>query len=64
MVDFKTDRISRSGAAERAEKYRGQLEAYARAVQLVFEKTVIRCVLFFLQTGQSVELRPEKNIET
>ena len=46
------------------EKYRGQLEAYARAVRLVFEKPVIRCVLFFLQTGQSIELRPEKNIET
>ena len=64
VVDFKTDRVSRSGAAERAEKYRGQLEAYARAVRLVFEKPVIRCVLFFLQIGQSVELRPEKNIET
>lgn len=64
IVDFKTDRISRGGAAQRAEQYRGQLEAYARAVRLAFGKPVIRCVLFFLQTGQSVELAPKKNIET
>ena len=32
ILDFKTDRIKKGGAVERAEQYRPQLAAYARAV--------------------------------
>lgn len=64
IVDFKTDRVSGTAAVKRAEQYRGQLHAYARAVQLVFGKPVIRCVLFFLQAGECVVWRPEKNMLT
>ncbi len=56
IVDFKTDRIRRGAEAERAERYRPQLEAYRRAVQLVFDRPVAGCVLYFLQTGASVRL--------
>ncbi len=60
VLDFKTDRVSRGGARARAERYRGQLEAYRRAAQTVFGKPVTDCALFFLHTGQTVWVKREK----
>ena len=51
VLDFKTDRIKKGGEDERAEKYRPQLAAYARAVQEIYGKPVRDCVLYFFHTG-------------
>ena len=42
--------------AARAELYRGQLLAYARALTRIFEKPVKEGVLFFLTPGQEVRV--------
>ena len=57
IVDFKTDRVRPGQEAERAARYRPQLEAYRRAVQEVFGRPVCGCVLFFLHTGQTVRIK-------
>lgn len=56
IVDFKTDRIRPGEENERAERYRPQLDAYRRAVELVFDRPVAGCVLYFLQTGHCVRV--------
>lgn len=57
IVDFKTDRVSKGMANARAAGYREQLDAYRLAVEAVFEKPVIRQVLFFLAIGAEVEVK-------
>lgn len=57
IVDFKTDRVTRSSARSRAENYRGQLEAYRMAVETIFRKPVLRQVLFFLSVGVEIEVK-------
>ena len=54
VLDFKTDRVSKSGAHGRAARYAAQLAAYRRAAQTVFHQPVKRCALFFLHTGTTV----------
>jgi len=56
VVDFKTDRVTDETLPAKAEQYRPQLETYSRALEKIYEKPVKRRVLYFLQTGQSVEL--------
>lgn len=56
VIDFKTDRVPRSRAAERAERYRPQLDAYRRAAEQVFGRPVTACALFFLHSGQTIRL--------
>ena len=56
IVDFKTDRVRLGMEQERAGRYRPQLDAYRRAVELVFDRPVAGCVLYFLQTGGIVQL--------
>lgn len=56
VLDFKTDRVRAQDAAARAERYRDQLDAYARAVEAIFEKPVVGRVLFFLSAGEAVLL--------
>jgi len=57
VVDFKTDRVTKASVPARAERYREQLEAYRLAVETVFEKPVIRQVLFFLSIGAEIEVK-------
>lgn len=57
VVDFKTDRVTADSAADRAESYREQLDAYRLAVETVFEKPVLRQVLFFLAIGAEIEVK-------
>ncbi len=57
VLDFKTDRVAASRAAQRAERYRPQLSAYRRAAEEVFGRPVQACALFFLHSGQTVWLR-------
>ena len=57
VVDFKTDRVSTAAeTVDRAEQYRPQLEAYSRALEQVLERPVVRRVLYFLGSGETVEL--------
>jgi len=57
VVDFKTDRVQPGQeTAERAEHYRPQLEAYSRALEQVLEKRVTRRVLYFLHSGETVDV--------
>ena len=56
VVDFKTDRVSRAGAPERAGTYRPQLEAYSRALEEVTGRKVVRRVLWFFQIDAAVEI--------
>ncbi|MCI2058378.1 MAG: helicase-exonuclease AddAB subunit AddA [Oscillibacter sp.] len=56
VVDFKTDRVFGPELLRRAEEYRPQLEAYARALRRVLSRDVGRKVLCFLTAGENVEL--------
>ena len=59
VVDYKTDRVSAAEVPARAERYRGQLRAYARALERIFSRPVRRCVLLFLHTGTQYEISLE-----
>ena len=50
ILDFKSDRIRPGGEAERAEYYRGQLDAYGRALSEIFELPVKERILWFFST--------------
>ena len=56
IVDFKTDHITEGEAANRAEHYRPQLEAYTTALSRVLEKPVCEKLLYFFQTKSVVKL--------
>lgn len=57
IIDYKTDRVrGEEEIRARAESYRGQLLAYAEALESILRKPVRRCLLFFLQPGATVEL--------
>ena len=51
IVDFKSDRVSAAGTKERAERYRGQLAAYAHALEVLTGEPVKRRILWFLSPG-------------
>lgn len=55
VIDFKTDRVTGNMTLKRAEEYKPQLIAYARAVEQVFGKKVNKTVLYFLNDGKTVE---------
>ena len=61
VVDFKSDRVSAAGVGERAERYRGQLAAYAHALEVLTGETVRRRILWFLGPNQPVYLDREKS---
>lgn len=48
IVDFKTDVIQAEEVAERAERYRPQMTAYARAMSQIWRQPVAACWLVFL----------------
>jgi ATP-dependent helicase/nuclease subunit A len=56
LLDFKTDRVKRGGEAERAERYRMQIDAYAAALQAMTGRPVTEKVLVFLSSGFEVIL--------
>ena len=56
ILDFKTDRIRSGEEAARAARYRGQLDAYARALERIYKLPVRRKVLWFFSTGAAAEL--------
>ena len=56
IVDFKTDRVSAAEAPQRAENYRGQLAAYAYALEELTGRKVTRRILWFLRPNVGVTL--------
>ena len=57
VIDYKTDRLkNRAEAQKRAEVYRGQLAAYASALERITGRPVRECVLYFLSVGEAVSL--------
>ena len=60
IIDYKTDRVRGSELIERAKGYEKQLEAYAYAAQRMTGKPVRECVLYFLYSGETVELSAAK----
>ena len=48
IVDFKTDAIPPEAVAERSERYRPQMELYARAMSRLWRRPVRTCYLVFL----------------
>ena len=56
VVEFKTDRIKKSGVPEATERYRPQLRIYASSVKSIFRKPVTRCWLVFLYPREIVEI--------
>ncbi len=60
IIDYKTDLVRGSELIERAKGYEKQLEAYAYAAQRMTGKPVRECVLYFLYSGETVELPAAK----
>ena len=54
VIDYKTDRVSRSGEAARAETYAPQLRAYAWALERITGNKVRAAYVYFFATGDAV----------
>lgn len=56
IIDFKTDRVDEFTALDRADEYRGQLDAYALAMESISGKRVAGKILYFTRPGIAVYL--------
>lgn len=56
ILDFKSDRVRSGEETERAQTYRGQLDAYARALSRIFVLPTKRRILWFFATDTAVEI--------
>lgn len=56
ILDFKSDRVRSGEEAERAEFYRGQLDAYGRALSEIFDLPVKQRVVWFFSTDTAYYL--------
>ena len=56
VIDYKTDRVTDAALAERAAAYRGQLEIYAAAIEVVWRVRPRRGWLVFLHAREIVEM--------
>ena len=54
ILDFKSDQVKPGGEAEKADFYRGQLDAYARALSKVFGLPVKERILYFFSTDTAI----------
>ena len=54
VVDFKTDYVTASTLGERVDYYRPQLTAYSAALERILGQPVVRRVLYFFRTGDTV----------
>lgn len=62
LLDFKTDHVSAQQAQARGERYRGQLAAYAYALETLQGKPVVARLLCFLYPNVVVALGGEPGI--
>lgn len=56
VVDFKTDYVTAETLAEKVAGYGPQITAYSAALERIMGRPVIRRVLYFFRTGQTVEV--------
>ena len=56
VLDFKTDRVTSETIGLAAERYRPQIQTYARAVERIFGVPVKKTVLYFFGLNQFVEV--------
>jgi ATP-dependent helicase/nuclease subunit A len=56
VLDYKTDQIGPEDLTPRIEKYRVQVELYARALQRIYQRPVVNKWIHFLAIGRTVEL--------
>lgn len=56
VIDFKTDRVDGQTVTERSESYRFQVEAYASAMEKIYELPVKEKYLFFFHLGKLIKL--------
>jgi len=56
IVDYKTDRVNKAGAAEAARKYAVQLDLYAKALSRITHRDVTEAYIYYLETGEAVRL--------
>lgn len=54
IIDYKTDYVTQETIQQRAEYYRGQLDAYAKAMERMLGLPVKETVLYFLRCGQAI----------
>lgn len=59
LFDFKTDRVPPYAAQDRAQRYQGQLAAYAYALETLTQKPVVHRLLWFLHSGVGIDLAGE-----
>ena len=58
ILDFKTDYIA-GDLQLKAARYAPQLQAYARALSLIYGLSGRKCILYFFSAGKAVEIDPE-----
>ncbi len=56
LIDYKTDRVGKSGAEKRSYIYKTQIEYYARGIAEIFNLPVKESYLYFLNCGESVKM--------
>jgi len=56
IIDYKTDDVPAPAVAERAQRYRPQVELYRRALARIYGRPVTRVWLHFLSPGITVDL--------
>lgn len=57
VLDFKTDRITKENRSERIAQYRRQVEAYARALERIYELPVKEAYIYFFHTDELVSVK-------
>ena len=56
VADFKTDYVTHENLEEKISSYRPQVEVYSAALERILEKPVIKKALYFLRTGETIEV--------
>ncbi len=56
VLDYKTDAVSAGKEEERAKEYLPQLTAYSEALSKIYNKPVVKKVLYFFATDTAIEL--------
>lgn len=56
LIDYKTDRVGKSGVNQRSEIYRIQMEYYARGLEAVLKLPVKEKYLYFLNCNEAVAM--------
>lgn len=56
LIDYKSDRVTDETVASACERYRSQVNLYARAVEALFKRDVAERHIYFFALGRAVEL--------